>query len=590
MHASSAIDAWFPLSSAQNSRWFLYQVDPAGQGNHNNVFSASLRGRVDEAALSRAIARLAARHPMLRARLRCLQGQAPQQCIAEAAPVPLRIVDASGLDSAALQSRVSEDAYAPFDLSGSALFRAVVYRRSESESAFLFALDHLICDGWSYWLLLEELGKLLSDVQHSAVADKSTVGYSDYVAWQREWLAQDAQAQRQFAYWESQLAGELPVLNLPGDSMRPAASGGRQRIVTRLLDSALTQRLGALARQQAATLFSVLLAGYQALLHRYAGQDDIVVGAPMPGRGQAKWDGVVGDFVNVIALRTTFGDDPSVAQLLRRVRGTALKGMAQQEYPFSQLVERLQPARGAGVHPFFQALFVFQNARRGQALSGLWNSQGDAAAVRWGELELRPFALEQRVAGDRLALALQTLDLGEQLRCDFAYDSERFDAAAIERLADSFVVLLDGMCTDSTQRVSRLPLLSPREREQVLLGFNATQQAASGAQTIASLFEAQVARAGTAPALRSEGETYTYAELNQRANRLAHALLAQGVKPDQRVAICVQRGLDLVVGLLGILKAGAAYVPLDPAYPADRLAYMLADCAPVALLTQGRLA
>ncbi|MFK3651158.1 amino acid adenylation domain-containing protein [Lysobacter enzymogenes] len=578
-------EQWFALSVAQQGRWFLYRFDPEGRGNHNNVFSARLRGRVEADAVARALGALGARHPMLRARVRCLDGGSPEQRIAEETAAPLASVDARGWTPAALNEAAAAQAWRPFDHDGP-LWRAVLFERGADEAVFVLALDHLICDGWSYWLLLEELGALLSG---SAPGAASPGGYRDYVSHQREWLRGD-EAERQAGYWTSQYSGAAPVLDLPADRPAPARPSGEQGVAGVELPRALAEGLAALAAAHGGTLFSTLLAGYQLLLHRLSGQSRIVVGAPMPGRADARWDGVVGDFVNMVALSADFDAPQDSAALLRQARRAALKGMANQEYPFARLVERLKLV-GEGAHPLFQTSFVFQNARRGRALAALWDgTDADGAVARWGGIELHRFALPQRVAGDRMALSLQAIEHEGGLRCDFVYDADRFDRATVERYAGYFVRLLEGMVADPGCAVGRLPMLPEAERAQVLDAFNATALEYPRGRLLHQGFEAQVRSTPDAVALVCGERSLSYAELNRRANRIAHRLIALGVGADDRVAISLPRDESLVVAVLGVLKSGAAYVPLDPNYPAERLSYMLADSAPMALLSRPELA
>ncbi|WP_223619451.1 non-ribosomal peptide synthetase [Lysobacter sp. ESA13C] len=592
MERNEDMDAWFPLSAAQQGRWFLYRFDPAGRGNHNNVFAVALQGRIEPSAIARALETLAARHPMLRARVRCLDGREPEQCIAAGAQVPLSIVDAAGLDEDELRARVGADALAAFDDERAPLVRAALYVRDvrdARESVFVLALDHLICDGWSYWRLLEEFGALLSGTATEIEQGAPAAGYRDYVAWQRDWLG-SAEAERQFAYWQDRFATPAPVLDLPSDRPRPARPSGLQAVVSLSLSAATTQALTALATRQAGTMFTTLLAAYQILLHRLSGQDDIVVGSPMPGRSRPQWDGVVGDFVNMVALRAGFAERQSVADVLRLARNAALKGMAQQDYPFSRLVDRLHAGQDRGEHPLFQSVFVFQNARRSKDLAALWKAdESDAPVAHWGEIGLRPFPLPQRLGSDRIGLALQAMEFDDGLRCDFVYDTDLFDQATVARYAQCFEVLLAAMIADPQCPVARLPLLSAAEREHVLETFNDTAFDYPRERLLHQPFEAQVRATPDATAVVCGDQRLSYAELNRRANRIAHRLLALGVRADDRVALCVERDTSLVAGVLGILKAGAAYVPLDPNYPPDRLAYMLADSAPMALLSQTSL-
>ena len=587
MSLDTAAEAWFPLSASQHARWFLYNFAPEGRGSHNNVFSVGLRGEVDPTVLSRALDRLAGRHPMLRVQFRCLDGQVPEQCAFDQTRVPFTELDASGLDDEALRERVGKDAWAPFGPTQAPLIRAHLYRRSEREAVLLLVLDHLICDGWSYWLLLEELSALLSGESLPEVpADASS--YREYIASQQSWL-DGPQADRQLQYWNGVLGDGTPLLSLPVDQPKPRSSSGSQGVVTIDIGSGLLAGLHACAKQSAGTLFTTLLAAFQILLHRYSGQSDIAVGSPMPGRSDERWNRIVGDFVNMVTLRMDFSADPSVADALRQVRSVALRGMANQDYPFSHLVDRLHPSQALGEHPFFQAAYVFQNARRSAAMGNLWRAGSDAVVAQWGALELVPFPIPMRVATDRIPLTLQVLEFSDGLRCGFHYDADVFEAATVQCIADSFQLLLQGMIDDASTPVSRLAILSAEERSRVLVGFNDTGLDYARDALLHQAFEAQARQQPDAPALHDGDRTVTYAELNRQANRIAHRLIALGVEPDDRVGVCMTRGAAMVAGVLGILKAGGAYVPLDPKYPSERLAYMLADSTPRALLTESSL-
>ncbi|WP_369981515.1 non-ribosomal peptide synthase/polyketide synthase [Xanthomonas bundabergensis] len=576
---------WMPLSAAQRSRWFLYRLNPDSQGGHNNAFSAVVHGQLAADDLSHALRRLALRHPMLRVRFREDAGEV-EQSVAQSADVPLILDDTDALDDEALLQRVRNDAAQAFDLFRQPPIRAGLYRRGDGTQVLLLAFDHIAVDGWSYWRLLEELGELLGGEAAEWEDSDSAASYEGYIRWQEQWL-QSPVAQAQRAYWKDALRGAAESLQLPADRPSAAASGQFSEIVL-TIPHALSLGLHALGRRHAGTLYTTLLAAYKILLHRHTGQDDISVGSPMPGRSRSEWDGVVGDFVNPVVLRTSFEDDASVADVLRMVRNTALRGMKNQDYPFALLVEDLHPLRVAGQHPFYQTMFVFQNARHGGGLRSLWDGTTAGGHVAWGGVALASYPAYRSGANDAIPLLLETIELEEGVRCAFKFDQALFERQTIERLGLSWLTLLHGLVADDTQLVARLPLLPEAERELVLHGFNATQ-AAYPEVPIHMLFQAQAAQQPQVIALECGDQQVSYGELNARANQLAHRLIELGVRPDDRVAICMPRSVDMVVGLLGILKAGGAYVPLDPAYPAERLAYMLADSAPVALLTQAAL-
>jgi amino acid adenylation domain-containing protein len=580
--------SWFPLSISQRSRCFVYELEPRNRGNHNNVFAARLQGAADPAAIEAALRGLMARHPMLRAEVSIEQGQ---RILAEM-PFALDVVDATGMSADALLARVDADAWAPFlhhDHEGPApLLRSCLYVTGPAESVFLLALDHLICDGWSYWHLLEELGAALSGAAISPDAAAAAT-YRDYVSWQHE-LVHGSRGARQLAHWQKVLAGEAAHLRLPFDRRRPAQSSNRQGFVTRRLGKALKERLQSGRADEGATLYNSVLVALQVLLHRYTGQDRIAIGAAVPGRSQAAWKSVVGDFANVLTLRADLDAQPTARTMLRNCQRALLSGLRNQDYPFPRLVEELGVPYG-DENPLYQVSFVFQKPRRAGTLARLWTGH-DAGqdAPRWGGLTLQPFPIEQRVGQDsRVALTLHAIEIDDDARCDFAYDPDVFDAATVERMADHFMALLEGIAADPEQTAQQLPMLSASEREQLLGDFNAPNVAYPQDTPIHELFERQAAAQPDAVAVVFEEQSLSYSELDARANRVARELIALGVQPDDRVAICVERSLEMVVGLLGILKAGGAYVPLDPAYPVERLRYMLEDSAPVALLTHSRL-
>jgi len=578
MSAVDRSDAWFSLSAAQASRWFMYQLDPASQGSHNNAIAVRVEGGLDLDRLRCALDALAARHPMLRSQVG-QHGGVPRQRIMDAAPVPLLCHDVAGRDDAFIAQQARAECALAFDLANSPLMRAHWYQRGAGEGVLMLVFDHIACDGWSFWQLLEELGDLLAgEVLPAAAQDE---GYQAYVAGQQAWLASPAAA-RQLAYWSETLGGDLPVLQLRADQARPQHASGRRASVAFTLGAPAAAGLAALATRQGATLFTTLLSGYGMLLHAITGQDDIVIGTPMPGRVSKNLDRVVGDFVNPVAVRTRFDGAATVAQLLRGVRDTTLRAMSNQELPFADLVERLQPVRDSHDHPIFQTAFVFQKARHGAGLRALWSG---ARAATWGGLQLRAFPLQQSGGHAHFPLLLEVLELEDGIGCELKYDADLFAHTTVTRWAGYLQALLAQMAHDDQQRLANLSPLSAQERIEVLEGFNATARSFPAASPIQHVFEARAAADPDAIALVFDGATLSYAELNRRANRLAHSLLALGIGADDRVALCAARGMELIVGMLGIMKAGAAFVPLDPAYPSERLAYMLNDCAPRALVT-----
>ena len=596
MNSSTGNDTtvvWHRLSSAQASRWFLYRLDPENRGLHNIALSAKVNGEIDVDALARALQRAIIRHPMLSVRFRQNNG-IPEQALDPAAQVQVEVVDATGLGDASLRASMQDTCHRPFELEQAPRFRACVYRRDAAdsiESFLLIVFDHIAVDGWSFWKICEEIGKSMSSGP-GPDEEKLPGGasYFDYVQWQREWLESDA-AESHWRYWQQYLGTELPVLQLPADRSR-ATAGPTRRIATfiRVMDGAQTARVNELARTNQCTAASVLLAAYQLMLHRCSGQDAIAVGCAVPGRSKAAWLPVAGDFVNPLPLVGRFSRGMTVAQLLRQARDSFFRGLDHQNFPFAEMVERLHLSRADGVAPLFQTSFIYQKTRSETDLAALLSMDADADPIHWGGLELRPSLLQKSNGARGLSdLSLEVTEMGGRLHCEFWYDENLFELATMQRLANHLVTLLDAMSFAPSLPVDELPLLSTEERHAILDGFNNTEAPYPADKLIHQLFEEQAARSPDAPAVVFEQHRLTYAELNNQANRLAHHLIRIGVLPDDRVAICVERSIDMVVGLLAILKAGAAYVPLDPTYPAGRLAYMLDDAAPKALITQSPL-
>jgi non-ribosomal peptide synthetase component F len=399
------------------------------------------------------------------------------------------------------------------------------------------------------------------------------IQYADYAFWQRQWLQGDTLHQ-QLDFWRSHLEGAPALLELPADRPRPAVQSHAGGSVALTIPAELAASLRSLAQRHGATLFMTLLSGWSILLARMSGQDDVVIGTPVANRQRTEVEALIGFFVNTLALRVQLGEDPSVAQLLDQVKASTVAAYSHQDLPFEQVVEALRPPRSMSYSPLFQVMLSLNNVPTG------------------GELSLPGLTLapvESSLHTTHFDLSLSLSDQDDAIRGELEYATDLFERSTIERLAGHFQQVLAAMVADEQQRVSALPLLCPPQRQQLLVGFNDTAAAFPHDQLIHQLFEAQAAAQPDAIALVYEDQQLTYDQLNRRANQLAHHLLALGVQADDRVAICAERSLDMIVGLIGILKAGAAYVPLDPGYPADRLAYMLADSEPVALLTQAAL-
>jgi amino acid adenylation domain-containing protein len=557
------------LSFAQQRLWFLDQLIPKSPLYHIPA-AVAIDGALDVAALEHALSQLVARHESLRTRF-VTSGDQPVQVIMPAAAVtlPVQELSASQLDQAILDA-----ARMPFDLALGPPARFSLVRLSPERHVLLLTLHHIVADGWSINVLVEDLLDFYrAHLAHQAPSrPEPVIQYADYASWQRQWLESHGHAQLE--YWKNRLAGSLPILDLPADRPRPAQRSFQGDRIQRDLPETLSRALAQLSRRHQATMYMTLLAAWKLLLSRYSSQSDILVGTPIANRTRPELESLIGFFVNTLVLRTDLSGDPTFIELLDRVREVSLGAYAHQDLPFEQLVEAVQPNRDTSHHPLFQVMFMMgSESRTPPALPGLTFSAVDSSAG---------------IA--KFDLTLQLASSGDSLQACIEYSTELFEASTIERMLDHLVNLLNAITSDPARRLSELSMLSDAERRQILVEFNNSAAEFPSDRLIHQLFEERAAAHPQATALVYEDETLSYEQLNCRANQLAHHLVKLGIRPDDRVAICVERGLSMVIGLFGILKAGGAYVPLDPAYPADRLAYMLGDSTPVALVTQASLA
>nr|WP_301542280.1 non-ribosomal peptide synthetase [Pyxidicoccus fallax] len=565
-----------PLSFAQQRLWLLDQLQPGGAA-YNIPTPVRLTGKLDTAALERGLTWLVERHESLRTTF-AAGSSGPVQVIQPVAPISLPVRDLSALPAGERESEARrltrEEGLLPFDLTHGPLFRASLLRLAPEDHVLRLTAHHIVSDGWSTGVLVRELAALYAAAVtgHPPQLPPLPVQYADYSVWQRDWLRGEV-LEAQLDYWKQQLGGAPPVLELPTDRPRPAVQtfAGAEHSFT--LPAELSQRLEALAREHQATLFMVLLTAWHTLLHRYSGQEDLVVGSPIAGRTHAPTEGLIGFFVNTLALRARLSGTDSFAGLLAQVRETTLGAYAHQEVPFEKLVEVLQPQRDLSRSPLFQVMFSVQNLP-----DTSWSLPG---------LELSPLEAVSPVAKFDLTLVLTPGPQG--LSGALGYNTDLFDASTAARMVDHFHLLLEAVAAAPHQRLSSLPLLREAEQRQLLVEWNETATPFPDGACIHELFEAQVPRTPDAPALCFGSESLSYRELDTRANRLAHALRSRGVGPDTRVALGLERSLELVVSMLAVLKAGGAYVPLDPAYPRERLAFMLQDCGAAVLLTHSRL-
>lgn len=575
------------LSYGQRSLWFMHQLAPESPA-YNIASAVRLKGDVDIAALQRAFQKLVDRHPTLRATFTTNKGE-PLQLIHQQMDVCFQQEDVSTLSEILLKERLTQEAYRPFNLEQDSLMRVSLFTSSVDEHILLLVVHHIVTDFWSLAVMAQELGTLYQAEKKGSSLSLAPLAlqYIDYSRKQAQMLA-SPKGEQLSAYWQQQLAGELPVLNLPTDRPRPSVQTYRGSSTFFKLSAELSAKLKTLSRTHGSTLYMTLLAAYQLLLHHYTGQEDILVGSPTSGRNEAELVGLLGYFVNPIVLRTKISGNLTFDKLLGQVRQTVLDAFTHQDYPFALLVERLQTVRDSSRSPLFQTMFVLQKAHllHEQGLTAFTLNQ-TGAKMRLGELEMESLALEQKVAQFDLTLTMGEVD--GKLAGSFEYNADLFDADTISRMASHFQILLEGIVANSQQRLSTLPLLTQAERQQLLGEWNTTQTDYPKDVCLHELFESQVEKTPDAIAVIFQDKQLTYGELNQRANQLAHHLQAIAVKSEVRVGIYLERSLEMATGVLGVLKAGGTYVPLDPMYPKERIAFMLADAQVQVLLTQHSL-
>ncbi|HEX6184594.1 MAG TPA: amino acid adenylation domain-containing protein [Pyrinomonadaceae bacterium] len=564
-----------PLSFAQQRLWFLDQMEP-GNPFYNVPRALRFEGRLDPRALRESFTEIVRRHESLRTAFPAADGEPFQHTHAPRA-VEVPLVDLSGLDAAAREAearRVAEgEAAWRFDLGAGPLMRVVLVRLAPGEQVLLLNMHHIVTDGWSMQVLVKELTALYdaySRGEESPLAEPS-IQYADFSAWQAGQLRGE-RLEQLLEYWRGRLAGAPTTLELPTDRPRPAVQSHRGGTLSFFVEGEVADALARLSQAEGATLFMTLLAAFQTLLHRHTGLSDIIVGSPIANRGRAELEGLIGFFVNTLALRATFERGETFRGLLRRTRETTLEAYAHQDLPFERLVEELQPERDLSRTPLFQVMFVFQNVPGGGGEAGV-------AGPRLASQEVYATTA-------KFELTLTVTQTGRGLSGSFEYNSDLFDRATVERMAAHLRVLLAAAAADPDARVSELPLMTDEERALVLKDWNAAARARDGRNCAHHMFERQAALTPGRTALVFEGEALSYTELDVRANRLARHLRRLGVGPESRVAISLERSTAMVLAVLGALKAGACYVPIDPSYPLERRSVMLGASGAQVLLTR----
>nr|WP_244172052.1 non-ribosomal peptide synthetase [Myxococcus virescens] len=565
-----------PLSFAQQRLWFLEQLAP-GSAFYNVPAVVKVSGPLDVAALERSFDALVRRHESLRTTFRA-DGGTPVQVIAPVGQVVFTVEDLSGLPDAEqeAQRRADVEALRPFDLAKGPLLRTLLLRLGEREHVLVLMMHHIVSDGWSMGVLVREVAALYEAFSQGRPSPlpELAVQYPDYAVWQREWLKGEV-LEAQLGYWKQRLEGAPAALELPTDKARPAVQTYGGALRHEVWPKALWRDLEALGRREGATPFMVLLAAYQVVLSRYAGQEDVCVGAPIAGRAQGETEGLIGFFANMLVLRTKASPESSFRELLAQVREVTLGAYAHQDVPFEKLVEELQPERDLSRSPLFQVTLTLQNT--------------PVTEVKLGDgLTLSGVESEGRTSKFDLSLVVEEVPGGVVVAAN--YNTGLFEAETVRRLLHHLRTLLEAAIAGPATRLAELPLMGSEELHRLVKEWSGTASEYPREASLSALFEAQVQRTPDAVAVEYEDRRLTYGELNRRANQLAHHLRAMGVGPEVRVGLCVERSLELVVSVLGILKAGGVYVPLDASYPLERLAWMKAEAGVVVLVAQEKLA
>ncbi|MBZ5569147.1 MAG: AMP-binding protein, partial [Acidobacteriia bacterium] len=572
----------FELSLGQEALWFLHELAPDSTA-YNVAFCVRVLSEVDSERLEGALLKLLERHPMLRCTF-VSGAQGPRQCIGPVPQRSLELVDASDWSEEELRGRVHEYYRRPFDFASGPIFRSTLFRRRGTGHVLLISAHHIVFDAWSLGIVLSDLATLYESGA-AAVLPPKAGSYAGFVKWQQT-MIESEEGREAWGYWRSRLERTSSTIDLPTDHPRPSVQSFQGATFDFNLPATLALQIRGLARAENTTPYTVLAAAFHALLHRYTGAPEVPIGTPLVGRSQQEFEHTVGYFVNPVVLCARVESGTTFRQHLAAMREATIAALQYGDFPFLEIVKRLQPARDPSRTPLFQVMLNLMKTTQ-VGVAGEVVRADSAVPLRLGSLAVEAFPLRQQEG--QFDLDLDLLDTGAAMPAVLKYSTDLFEAGTIERMAGHFVTLLSAAVADPDRRIADLPLLTDQERTQVLVNWNATAKVYPET-TIHRLIEEQVRRAPTATALVFEGRAMSYDELNRRDNQLARHLRGMGVGPDTLVGVCIERSFEMVVALLGVLKAGGAYVPVDPGYPADRQAYMIEDSRAPVLLTQANLA
>ncbi len=554
-----------PLSLSQQQVWLHHHIVPDDVPAYNETLTIHRTGPLNVAALERTLAEIIRRHEIWRTTFDVFDGQPAQIIHPDEPSFKLTLINLDNLPEAERGYEAArlarEDAVKAFDLKSGPLMRAMLVRLGEDQHRLFMAFHQLIFDGvTAYQVFLPELAQLyqaFSQNKPSPLPEPRTQ-YADYAIWQQDWMKRESIA-AQMAYWQNKLAGELPVLDWPDDRPRPALQSYRGEIERATFSAEVLRKLKAIGQREGASLFMTLVAGLSALLHRYTGQDDIILGAPTAGRKIPELQRMLGYFLNVMPLRIDLSGDPTFRELVKRVRGTVLEALSNEDVPFAQLIEKLRPTLDPSRNPLFQIAISVEPPA---ALMDMgWSAtQSDIPT-----------------GASKLDLYIDVDDRPDGLVGPVTYNPDVFERGTIIRMIEHWRVLLEGAAANPERRLSELPVLTADEKRCILHDWNETRAEYPSDKCIHEIFDAQCERTPDALAVREGERSLTFRQLQERSNRLAHYLRSLGAGPDSRIALQLERSLDMVVGLLAILKTGGAYVPLDPSHPPKLLAFILQD-------------
>ena len=576
-----------PLSFAQQRLWFLDQLEP-NSSFYNLPESVRLRGSINIPLLEQSLNEIVRRHESLRTIFTVTDGQ-PQQWILPELPIQIPVVDLTHLPSSKREAEAlrlaEEEVQKPFNLATGPLLRATILRLAEDEHIALFTMHHIIGDAWSSQVLIQELTVIYSAflLKVPSPLQDLSLQYADFAYWQRDWLKGEV-LEEQINYWKRRLAGLPPLLELATDKPRPPVQTFNGTFTSFLISENLSDRIKKLSHQQGVTLFMLLLAAFQAMLYRYTNQEQIGVGTPIANRNRGEIENLIGFFVNTLVLNADFSSDLTFVEFLKQVKGTTLGAYAHQDLPFEMIVDALQPERNLSHSPLFQVMFTLQNGSA--RFDNVVVNQADALSVS---------PLEVHSGTSKFDLTLFMLDEGERISGVLEYNTDLFYPDTIDRMVGHFRMILEGITANPDSKIWMLPLMTPAEKEHVLYRWNDTAISIPGNLLAHHLFEEQVDLTPDSIAVSqllisnrkiSSKIDLSFQDLNQKANKLANYLVHLGIGPDKLVGLCLERSIGLVVAILGVLKSGGAYIPLDPTYPSERLDYMLGDSQASVLITQ----